>query len=104
MADDLSCQCVYMINLDFGRFEPKHLALFVSFDTLRSYEKVVTMWLLGFAVMFTSTLKSKYKVHLSIILERGSGSTLSNTYKCAHINGLISPRILVRSFSNFQQI
>ena len=31
-------------------------------------------------------------------------STLNNTYKCAHTNGLISPLILVRSFSNFQQI
>ena len=29
--------------------------------------------------------------------------TLNNTYKCAHINGLISSLILVRSFSNFQQ-
>ena len=27
--------------------------------------------------------------------------TLNNTYKCAHINGLISSLILVRSFSNF---
>ena len=32
------------------------------------------------------------------------GTTLNNTYKCAHINVLISPLILVRSFSNFQQI
>ena len=31
-------------------------------------------------------------------------NTLNNTYKCAHINGLISPLILVRSFSDFQQI
>ena len=30
--------------------------------------------------------------------------TLNNTYKCAHINRLISPQILARSFSNFQQI
>ena len=30
--------------------------------------------------------------------------TLNNTYKCAHINGLLSPLILARSFSNFQQI
>ena len=30
--------------------------------------------------------------------------TLNNTYECTHINGLISPRILVRSYSIFQQI
>ena len=30
--------------------------------------------------------------------------TLNNTYKCAYINGFISPLILVRSFSYFQQI
>ena len=30
--------------------------------------------------------------------------TLNNTYKCAYICGLISPLILLRSFSNFQQI
>ena len=30
--------------------------------------------------------------------------TLNITYKCSHINGLISSLILVRSFSNFQQI
>ena len=29
--------------------------------------------------------------------------TLNNTYKCAHINGLISSLILVRSFSNFNK-
>ena len=29
--------------------------------------------------------------------------TLNNTSKCAHINGLISPLIQVRSFSNFNK-
>ena len=30
--------------------------------------------------------------------------TLNNTYKCAYIYGLISQLILLRTFSNFQQI
>ena len=33
-----------------------------------------------------------------------TGKTLNNIYNCTHINGLISPFLVVRSFSNFQQI
>ena len=47
------------------------------------------------------------KVHIPskmVCIQLQAQSTLNNTYKCAHINGFIYPLILVRSFSNFQQI
>ena len=48
---------------------------------------------------------NKYKARVSKSKFRdtipNSKSTLNNTYKCAHINRLISPLILVRSFFKF---
>ena len=78
------------------------ISLVAKLDMIRSSKRITKMTVRMRRLVCTFVVRHP-KDRFSRVKSQDINSTLNSTYKCAHINGLISPLMLVRSFSNFQQ-